>query len=111
MGSVLVQVDCRDGRSAGMAKPFSPAGQLQGFCLPCRPGLPSPAPGTYANVSYVPPLEPGAAEAMVASLRAAPLLDGYRGAPKADRQALVAVLEQVARVAEEVPEQIGRAHV
>jgi acyl-CoA synthetase (NDP forming)/GNAT superfamily N-acetyltransferase len=52
----------------------------------------------------VPPLEAGAADAMVASLRAAPLLDGYRGAPKADRQALVAVLEQVARVAEEVPE-------
>jgi acyl-CoA synthetase (NDP forming)/GNAT superfamily N-acetyltransferase len=52
----------------------------------------------------VPPLEPGAADAMVASLRAAPLLDGYRGAPKADRQALVAVLEQVARVAEEFPE-------
>ena len=52
----------------------------------------------------VPPLEPGAADAMVASLRAAPLLDGYRGAPKADRQALVAVLEQVARIAEEVPE-------
>ena len=52
----------------------------------------------------VPPLEPGAADAMVASLRAAPLLDGYRGAPKVDRQALVAVLEQIARVAEEVPE-------
>jgi acyl-CoA synthetase (NDP forming) len=52
----------------------------------------------------VPPLEAGAADAMVALLRAAPLLDGYRGAPKADRQALVAVLEQVARVAEEVPE-------
>ena len=52
----------------------------------------------------VPPLEPGAADALVASLRAAPLLDGYRGAPKADRQALVALLEQVARVAEEVPE-------
>jgi acyl-CoA synthetase (NDP forming)/GNAT superfamily N-acetyltransferase len=52
----------------------------------------------------VPPLEPGAAGAMVASLRAAPLLDGFRGAPKADRQALVAVLEQVARIAEEVPE-------
>jgi acyl-CoA synthetase (NDP forming)/GNAT superfamily N-acetyltransferase len=52
----------------------------------------------------VPPLEQGAADAMVGSLRAAPLLDGYRGAPKADRQALVAVLEQIARVAEEVPE-------
>ena len=52
----------------------------------------------------VPPLEPGAADAMVASLRAAPLLDGYRGTPKVDRRALVALLEQIARVAEEVPE-------
>jgi acyl-CoA synthetase (NDP forming)/GNAT superfamily N-acetyltransferase len=52
----------------------------------------------------VPPLEPGAADAMVASLRAAPLLDGYRGAPKADRQALVTMVETVARVAEEIPE-------
>jgi len=52
----------------------------------------------------VPPLGPGAADAMVASLRAAPLLNGYRGTPKVDRQALVAVLEQIARVAEEVPE-------
>jgi hypothetical protein len=52
----------------------------------------------------VPPLGPGAADAMLASLRAAPLLDGYRGTPKVDRQALVAVLEQIARVAEEVPE-------
>jgi hypothetical protein len=41
---------------------------------------------------------------MVASLRAAPLLDGYRGAPRADRRALVRALEQVLRVAEEVPE-------
>jgi acyl-CoA synthetase (NDP forming)/GNAT superfamily N-acetyltransferase len=52
----------------------------------------------------VPPLEPGVADAMVASLRAAPLLDGYRGAAKVDRQALVAVLERIAHVAEEVPE-------
>jgi len=52
----------------------------------------------------VPPLEPGTADAMVASLRAAPLLDGYRGAPKADRAALVAMLEMAARIAEEVPE-------
>jgi len=52
----------------------------------------------------VPPLEPGVADAMVASLRAAPLLDGYRGAPKVDRRALAAVLERIAHVAEEVPE-------
>ena len=32
------------------------------------------------------------------------MLDGYRGAPKVDRRALVTVLEQVARVAEEAPE-------
>ena len=52
----------------------------------------------------VPPLGPGVADAMVASLRAAPLLDGYRGAPKVDRQGLVRVLEQIAHIAEEVPE-------
>jgi acyl-CoA synthetase (NDP forming)/RimJ/RimL family protein N-acetyltransferase len=52
----------------------------------------------------VPPLDPGAGEAMVSSLRAAPLLDGFRGAPPVDRRALVAVVEQVARIAEELPE-------
>jgi acyl-CoA synthetase (NDP forming) len=52
----------------------------------------------------VPPLDVGAADAMVASLRAAPLLDGYRGGPAVDRRAFVAVLETIAHVAEEVPE-------
>ena len=52
----------------------------------------------------VPPLDPGTGETMVASLRAAPLLDGYRGSPKVDRGALVSVLELIARVAELVPE-------
>jgi acyl-CoA synthetase (NDP forming)/GNAT superfamily N-acetyltransferase len=52
----------------------------------------------------VPPLDPGAAEAMVRSLRAAPLLSGFRGAPPVDRRALVAIVEEVARIAEEVPE-------
>jgi acyl-CoA synthetase (NDP forming)/GNAT superfamily N-acetyltransferase len=52
----------------------------------------------------VPPLDPGAGQTMVSSLRAAPLLDGFRGAPPVDRRALAALVEQVARVAEEVPE-------
>ena len=52
----------------------------------------------------VPPLDPQAGQAMVSSLRAAPLLDGFRGAPPVDRRALAALVEQVARVAEEVPE-------
>jgi acyl-CoA synthetase (NDP forming) len=52
----------------------------------------------------IPPLDCGAGRAMVSSLRAAPLLDGFRGAPPVDRQALEALVELVARVAEEVPE-------
>jgi hypothetical protein len=41
---------------------------------------------------------------MVCSLRAAALLDGYRGSPKVDRNALISVLESIAKVAELVPE-------
>ncbi len=52
----------------------------------------------------VPPLDPREGQAMVSSLRAAPLLDGFRGAPPVDRRALAALVEKVARVAEEVPE-------
>ncbi len=52
----------------------------------------------------VPPLDPGAGAVMVSSLRAAPLLSGFRGAPPVDREALVAIVELVARIAEEVPE-------
>jgi acyl-CoA synthetase (NDP forming) len=52
----------------------------------------------------VPPLDAGAGQAMVSSLRAAPLLDGFRGSLPVDRQALAALVELVARVAEEVPE-------
>jgi acyl-CoA synthetase (NDP forming)/GNAT superfamily N-acetyltransferase len=52
----------------------------------------------------VPPFDPGTAESMVSSLHAAALLDGYRGSPKVDRAALVAVLDLIAKVAELVPE-------
>jgi len=52
----------------------------------------------------VPPFDPGTADAMIRSLRSAPLFDGYRGTPAVDRLALVAVLETIARVAEKVPE-------
>jgi acyl-CoA synthetase (NDP forming) len=52
----------------------------------------------------VPPFDPGTAETMVRSLRAAALLDGYRGSPKVDRSALVSVIALIAKVAEQVPE-------
>lgn len=54
----------------------------------------------------VPPFEPGQADAMVGSLRLAPLLDGYRGAPAVDRSALVHLVELVAHVADQVPKLI-----
>lgn len=41
---------------------------------------------------------------MVGSLRSARLLDGYRGAPAGDRQALVSVIERVSALVEVVPE-------
>ncbi len=52
----------------------------------------------------VPPLDPGAAKSMVNSLRASPLLDGFRGAVPVSKSALISIVEQVARIAEEVPE-------
>ena len=52
----------------------------------------------------IPPLEPGRAEEMVASLRSAPLLDGYRGSTPVDRAALVRLVELVAEIADAMPE-------
>ncbi len=52
----------------------------------------------------IPPLERVEVESMVASLRAAPLLDGYRGAPAADRDALVELVATVSQLAEALPE-------
>jgi acyl-CoA synthetase (NDP forming) len=56
------------------------------------------------RVFGVPPFDVGIAEGMIGKLRAAPLLDGFRGAPAVDRRALVSVLEAVAHIAEEFPE-------
>jgi hypothetical protein len=50
------------------------------------------------------PLEPGAGDRLVGSLRSAPLLDGYRGAPVVDRAALAAIVEVVSQISEAVPE-------
>jgi acetate---CoA ligase (ADP-forming) len=41
---------------------------------------------------------------MVASLRSSPLLDGYRGAPAGDRQALLSVIRRISALVELVPE-------
>jgi len=41
---------------------------------------------------------------MITHLRSAPLLDGYRGTPAADRQALVAVIQRVSALIDVVPE-------
>jgi acetyl coenzyme A synthetase (ADP forming)-like protein len=41
---------------------------------------------------------------MVAALRSAPLLDGYRGAPAGDRQALLSIIRSISALVEIVPE-------
>jgi acyl-CoA synthetase (NDP forming) len=41
---------------------------------------------------------------MVAALRSSPLLDGYRGAPAGDRQALVSIIRKISALVELVPE-------
>jgi acetyl coenzyme A synthetase (ADP forming)-like protein len=50
------------------------------------------------------PITPGEAERMVRSLKTFPLLDGYRGAPKADVRALEDVLLRVSALVEAHPE-------
>lgn len=52
----------------------------------------------------LPPVTDADAAEMVAGLRLAPLLDGYRGAPPADRAALLDVLRRVSALVEVVPE-------
>ncbi len=44
------------------------------------------------------------AEEMIAKLRSAKLLDGYRGSPPGDREALIRVIQQVSALVELIPE-------
>jgi acyl-CoA synthetase (NDP forming) len=52
----------------------------------------------------VPPVTRATAAALIATLRAAPLLEGYRNTPVVDRNALVELYWRVAGLAEAVPE-------
>ncbi len=57
------------------------------------------------DVSFgLPPVTDVEAEAMIDKLRAARLLDGYRGAPPGDRQAFIEVITRVSALVEVVPE-------
>jgi acetyl coenzyme A synthetase (ADP forming)-like protein len=57
------------------------------------------------DVSFrLPPVTDLDAEEMIDRLRSRPLFDGYRGAPPADRGALVLLLRRLSALVEEVPE-------
>jgi acyl-CoA synthetase (NDP forming)/RimJ/RimL family protein N-acetyltransferase len=68
-------------------------------------GLGGPLVELLGDVSYrVPPVADVVAEEMLSRLRTARLLAGYRGAPAADRAALVSLIQRVSALAEIVPE-------
>jgi acetate---CoA ligase (ADP-forming) len=52
----------------------------------------------------LPPVTDLDADEMLARLRASRLLDGYRGAPPADRDALVSIILRVSALVESIPE-------
>ena len=57
------------------------------------------------DVAYrLPPVSDTDAEEMLASLRAARLLDGYRGMPPGDRAAFIDVIRRISALVEIVPE-------
>jgi acetyl coenzyme A synthetase (ADP forming)-like protein len=65
--------------------------------------------GTLVEVLHdvafrLPPVSDVDAAEMLAALRASRLLDGYRGAPAADRQALLSVILRVSALVESIPE-------
>lgn len=63
-------------------------------------GLGGVATELFRDVVYRPaPVSPEAAKAMLAELVSAPLLDGFRGAPKADVAALCTLVAQVSQLA------------
>lgn len=53
---------------------------------------------------HLPPLSDLDAAEMIDRLRLRPLFDGYRGAPPADRAALIVVLQRLSALVEELPE-------
>ncbi|HYO85367.1 MAG TPA: GNAT family N-acetyltransferase [Dermatophilaceae bacterium] len=68
-------------------------------------GLAGPSSELLGDLSYgIPPLSDDEVTAMITSLRAAPMLEGYRGAPPVDRAALCDLIARVSLLAEELPE-------
>ena len=62
----------------------------------------------FKDVIYRPaPVSAAEAATMLAELKAAPLLHGFRGAPKADVQALSALISQISQLAAQFKSEIA----
>ncbi len=100
LDAVLLQREVPGGIDALVGVAIDPA---FGPLVAC--GLGGPLVELLGDVSYrVPPVTDVVADEMLARLRTARLLAGYRGAPAADRPALVSLIQRVSAVAEIVPE-------
>ncbi len=97
---VLVQREVRGGNEALVGVTTDPT---FGPLLVC--GLGGVLVELIRDVSFrLTPVSRLDAEEMIASLRSARLLDGYRGAPAGDRDALVGIIQRVSALVEVVPE-------
>ena len=68
-------------------------------------GIGGTAVELYKDVAFrVTPITDVDARDMLDQLKGRPLLDGYRGAPAADREALIDVIQRIAALVELVPE-------
>jgi acyl-CoA synthetase (NDP forming) len=100
LNRVLLQREIRGGIEALVGVTVDP---VFGPMLVC--GLGGVLVEIIKDVAFrLPPVSDIDAAEMLGKLRTGPLLDGYRGAPAGDREALIRVMQKVSALIEVIPE-------